>query len=175
MNENAIIFSYDTRVNFIAFWSVIGIGVFVFVMFVVFRYSKMGWSELVGFLLGEYVCILLLLTIFLREVPIYPDGFPKSFWGDKSELSIDIVKERLFNLFMFFPIGLLSCNLFKKHKLFYAIVFGLLFSISIEIIQYALDKGVADIDDVICNGVGLVLGAVLGIFAYRILTKYKRI
>ena len=171
MNGNAIIFSYDTRVNSIAFWSVIGIGAFALFMFVVIRYSKMDWFELLSFLLGEYVCILFLLTIFLRETPIYPDGFPKSFWGDKSELSIDIVKERLFNIVLFFPIGLLSCNLYKKHKLSYTIIFGLLFSISIEIIQYVLNKGVADIDDVICNGAGLMLGAVMGIFVYKMLTK----
>ena len=36
---------------------------------------------------------------------------------------------------------------------------GLFVSVIIEIAQYALNKGVADVEDIICNGIGLFIGA----------------
>lgn len=169
MNGNAIIFSYDTRVDSITFWSVLVGGAFLLATYIVIRRSKMSRLELVGFLLAEYISILLLLTVFFRETPIFPDGFHNSFWGDKSLLTLDIVRERALNMFLFFPIGLLLCNLLKKQKIVISVVLGFILSFFIEILQYYFNKGVADIDDVVFNEVGVMAGALLGLLANRLL------
>ncbi len=170
MNDNAIIFSYDTRVGLWTFWGVIGIGIVLILMYLLFRYSKSRKPELWGFLLAEYVCVFLLLAVFLREVPIYPDGFTKTLWGDKSELVVDVTRESILNILVFIPIGALLCNLFSKNKFVLTTICGLMFSVSIEIIQYILDKGVPDIDDVIFNVVGLLIGAALSLLSNKLQT-----
>jgi len=128
----------------------------------------MSKPELWGFLLAEYVCIFLLLAVFLRETPIYPDGFTKTLWCDKSELIVNATRESIFNILVFIPIGALLCNLFSKNKFVLTTICGLMFSISIEIIQYILDKGVPDIDDVIFNVVGLLIGAALSLLSNKL-------
>ena len=168
MNDNTIVFSYDTRVSLWTFWGVIGIGIFLLLMYFLFRYSKSRKPELWGFLLAEYVCAFLLLAVFLREVPVYPDGFTKTLWGDKSELVVDVTRESIFNILVFIPIGALLYNLFSKNKFVLAAICGLMFSASIEMIQYVLDKGVPDIDDVIFNVVGLLIGAALSLLSNKL-------
>jgi len=170
MNDNAIIFSYDTRVSFWTFWGVIGIGVVLLFLYLLFRHPKMSKPELCGFLLAEYVCIFLLLAVFLRETPIYPDGFTKTLWGDKSELVVNATRESFFNILVFIPIGALLCNLFSKSKFVLTTICGLMLSVSIEIIQYILEKGVSDIDDVIFNVIGLLIGVALSLFSNKLLT-----
>lgn len=167
MNDNAIIFSYDTRVDFWTFWGVIGIGILLLLIYFLFRYSKSRKPELWGFLLAEYVCIFLLLAVFLRETPIYPDGFTKTLWGDKSGLVVNATRESIFNILVFIPIGALLCNIFSKNKFVYTVLLGLMLSVSIEIIQYLLEKGVSDIDDVIFNVIGLLIGVALSLFSNK--------
>ena len=144
MNDNAIIFSYDTRVDFWTFWGVIGIGILLLLIYFLFRYSKSRKPELWGFLLAEYVCIFLLLAVFLRETPIYPDGFTKTLWGDKSGLVVNATRESIFNILVFIPIGALLCNIFSKNK-------------------YFSDS----IDDVIFNVIGLLIGVALSLFSNK--------
>ena len=167
MNDNAIIFSYDTRVDFWTFWGVIGIGILLLLIYFLFRYSKSRKPELWGFLLAEYVCIFLLLAVFLRETPIYPDGFTKTLWGDKSGLVVNATRESIFNILVFIPIGALLCNIFSKNKFVCHVLLGLMLSVSIEIIQYLLEKGVSDIDDVIFNVIGLLIGVALSLFSNK--------
>lgn len=161
MNDNAIIFSYDTRVSFWVFWSIIGFCVVLLLMYILLRYSKMRKPELCGVLLAVYVCAFLLLAVFLREPPVYPDGFTKTLLGDKSELVVDVTRESIFNILIFIPIGVLLYNLFSKNKFVLTTFWGLMFSLLTEMIQYILNKGVPDIDDVICNVEGLLIGAIL--------------
>ena len=106
--------------------------------------------------------------MFLRETPIYPDGFTKTLWGDKSGLVVNATRESIFNILVFIPIGALLCNIFSKNKFVYTVLLGLMFSVSIELIQYILDKGVPDIDDVIFNVVGLLIGVALSLLSNKL-------
>ena len=69
------------------------------------------------------------------------------------------------NIILFIPFGVLLPLAFRVERL--TIVYGCAASILVEIIQLAFAMGAADIDDVILN----TLGAVIGYFAYRIINR----
>lgn len=158
MDDNAIIFSYDTRVNTLAFWSVIGVGALLLIAYIFFRHSKKHVSEFRWLLLTEYVVALLLLTVVFRETPVFPDNFQNTFFANKRELTGNVSAEWLVNVLMFMPIGWLLGSVIKRNRLLISIVIGTTFSLFIETLQFLFNKGVADVEDVVCNTIGLITG-----------------
>ena len=78
---------------------------------------------------------------------------------------IDIIKnksyfelfEKIYNIFMFVPyIFLLGCVLQKRKSL--AIIIGFATTLSIEMIQFITKRGVFDINDIIFNFIGTLIG-----------------
>lgn len=65
------------------------------------------------------------------------------------------------NVFYFTALTMAICVLVKRHKGFWAIGFPVILSISMEYYQYIFHCGDPDIDDVIMNTAGAVLGYVL--------------
>lgn len=79
------------------------------------------------------------------------------------------------NILLFIPFGLIGGLVLKlKNKSCTKIIlYGLLFSIGIEVMQYITGMGRAsDIDDVIFNLAGTLVGYLCSIFAIKIITKY---
>ena len=79
------------------------------------------------------------------------------------------------NILLFIPFGLIGGLVLKlKNKSCTKIIlYGLLFSIGIEVMQYITGMGRAsDIDDVIFNLAGTLVGYLCSIFAIKIVTKY---
>lgn len=65
------------------------------------------------------------------------------------------------NVFYFTALTMAICVLVKRHKGFWAIGFPVILSISMEYYQYIFHCGDPDIDDIIMNTAGAVLGYVL--------------
>ena len=83
--------------------------------------------------------------------------------------NIEILRANFMNIMLFYPSGLSSTLLLKKKSnLVLAFIFVLLFSCGIEAIQYAFLLGYVEIDDVIHNFLGFILGfvAVKGLNLY---------
>ena len=76
---------------------------------------------------------------------------------------------RLFlgNIGWFVPFGFLLPILLKRVSFGKVVVMGFLFSLSIETMQFIFRKGVAELDDLILN----VLGAVIGYLGYKLLAE----
>jgi len=78
------------------------------------------------------------------------------------------IQNILGNIFAFGPLGFLVPILFKKCKKVKNIFFiSVSVSLSIEIVQLLFNIGSCDIDDIILN----VLGAILGFGVYKVLNK----
>lgn len=60
-------------------------------------------------------------------------------------------------LFLFFPFALRA--LLPGLRLYQVIIIGISTSIGIELLQFLFDVGLADINDVIANSVGLLIGS----------------
>lgn len=70
------------------------------------------------------------------------------------------------NVIIFLPFGLLAPLLLKKRER-YAVPCALLFSLCIEVLQFAFALGSSDVDDLICNA----LGAAAGYWLYRFIRR----
>lgn len=76
----------------------------------------------------------------------------------------EIYRAMLMNVFLFFPFGLsFSTALPGKHKTSLKIILttivGCALSIAVEYTQYRYGLGVAEVDDVICNTIGMFFGS----------------
>ena len=79
----------------------------------------------------------------------------------------DDVLQNLKNILFFVPFGLL--HPVKKHIVVF--ITALLFSVLIEVMQYIFALGLCELDDVICN----TLGAMIGFWIWVGLMRVKRV
>lgn len=97
------------------------------------------------------VLILYLILLYFGAVLNRDSGISQTvklelFWGyDQSEESIYI--DKILNIAVFIPIGVLAGIVFKKYRVLKALLVGLLVSLTIELSQLTWKRGVFDIDD----------------------------
>lgn len=108
-------------------------------------------------LLAGYVFLVLCSTIICR------DGYPKVNYNIHPFLYIHsknviIIGERILNIMLFVPIGLLTSVVLNKRRFLKVLASGVCLSGFIELLQLVLRKGVCNIDDVINNVAGCIIG-----------------
>lgn len=62
------------------------------------------------------------------------------------------------NILMFMPFGFLTPLFLRKNKVWQILVYGIIISLTIEVLQVFLAVGTGDIDDVILNAFGTLMG-----------------
>lgn len=67
------------------------------------------------------------------------------------------------NIICFIPIGIFIATK-KKHSFILAIIVGLSVSISIEFFQYMFGNGISELDDILLNTLGVLIGYTVYIF-----------
>lgn len=67
--------------------------------------------------------------------------------------------EILNNIWLFVPFGVILYRLFPKA---WVLLFSILSSALIEVLQYFSGLGLAEVDDVISNGLGGLIGCLIG-------------
>lgn len=89
--------------------------------------------------------------------------------------SFGILKDFILgNIIMFMPVGFFLATLVKKEKKFlFVTLYSCLFSIFIESLQYYNGCGSSDINDVIYNTIGGLLGGTIYIFGELVYKKIK--
>lgn len=81
----------------------------------------------------------------------------------------------LLNVAMFLPLGaLLPLTGKRARRWVWALAAGAGASLCVEALQYALGRGQADVDDLICNVLGTMLGYCLCMLAVRLAEKRRR-
>jgi glycopeptide antibiotics resistance protein len=126
-------------------------------------------------LLVVYVVILLWLVLFKwkfnissivnrrhRSLNLIPFAAPSKVNGRI------IYDEILYNCLFFIPFGLLLNANFKKVRFLPKLVFIMLFSIAVELIQFIFAIGATDITDVITN----TFGGFVGLTLYNLCNRY---
>lgn len=103
------------------------------------------------------------MTIVLKKRFAVPEGFRQSFWGDKAFLIENSLSEVAANVMLFVPIGVLSFCGMRSHWLLKTMAIGLGLSLVIETLQGITQKGVADVNDVVSNCLGVAIGCGLGL------------
>ena len=129
------------------------------------RYGKelpFPWGRVIlYFLLAGYLFVLFCVTLLRRmdgwrEISFHPFRAWREAWNDFSFKSWANV---LLNVGLFVPAGFLMPVLWEKMRKWYRTVPAALgLSLIVELVQLALARGVCDIDDLIANTLGGILG-----------------
>ena len=133
-----------------------------------------GWRLLGKVLLIEYTILLLGGTIIFRqELDFHKYNF-QPFWSYMAILHGDkkLMAENLLNVVAFIPYGSLLCLSFHNMKWGTVLLYALSLPFSIEVLQYVLNRGFSEFDDVFHNAVGCMIG--FGLFKI-IKVLYERI
>ena len=128
------------------------------------------WRWTVASLLLVWGAVILAQTVFIRPVSASePSLIP--FWcyitvlrGGEQEL----LRSAFMNTLMFYPGGLLALSLWGRKYLLPLLGCFAMLSVGIEVLQFLLNVGMAETDDVIHN----VLGAAFGLLAARQYERY---
>lgn len=92
---------------------------------------------------------------------------------------VALVMPMVLNILLFLPWGFLMFIVLDKverptnQSYLLTVLFGLSFSLSVEAWQYFLPTRVTDVNDVIWNGVGVLLGAILGHLRKRVRVAFE--
>lgn len=171
MTDSFRLLSYDTRISTDSFWSLILVDVLVILFFLVLLLPKKKTRLFSLLMIVWYVTNILLVTVFLREKMALSDDMNFSFWQDKSVMIVNKGHEIIANILLFIPLGGFLSSVVKRYRLFVVLLIGISISLLIEYLQYSYNKGVADINDVVCN----VLGLIVGMSLFFVLSKLKDI
>ena len=125
------------------------------VLFIAFKGVRIGlrWSSVL--LLIEYIFLLVCSTFIFRPTGETRQYDFHPFWSyDRPELLV----ENIMNVVVFIPVGILLCVAFKQMTWWKALLIGCSISISIESLQFWFMKGFSEVDDVLHNTVGFLIG-----------------
>lgn len=133
--------------------------------------KKSIWSIIIS---SGLWCIAVAYLFALAKIVVFKNGFTTEFRALNlipfqfildfitAEMSIDVLlKNTLGNIAIFIPMGILLPALFKNVHAKKTVLLCFLISLSIEVSQYIVGLGIADIDDLILNTLGGAVGALL--------------
>ena len=115
-----------------------------------------------------YLFLVVISTIVTRRTTSEQHLVLRPFWTIKTILSAGqtkawLVKEVALNILMLMPVGLLAPVIFEKRNMVKTFLLGVGISVSIEILQLILHRGLAETDDIIFNTFGVIIG--IGVFS----------
>lgn len=118
---------------------------------------KKGLRYSSGLLLVEYVFLLFCSTVIYRTVGETRQYDFHPFWSYKAiqEGREDLLAENIMNVVVFIPVGLLIGKQVSWGK---ALLIGCGISVTIEALQFFLMRGFSEVDDVMHNTVGCLIG-----------------
>lgn len=121
-----------------------------------------------------YILLVVYLTIIFREEMDAYKLSLKPIWIYKS-FNYKRLVEPILNVLLFIPLGFISGAAMKHKSLLRVIILCCSISIGIEFFQLALKRGVCNIDDVIHNTVGSIIGYGLFLLCYLAIDKTKKL
>ena len=163
---------------------------FYFIIFVIIRlcwlllvrHRRTLKSEACVWVFSFYIILLLMLTVF-RDT-YFPWLLTFNFHRSLSDINVVFMKETLKlthgqslldffynslgNVLWFIPFGFLFPTVIQKKSMVGTILAGGCLSVIIESLQFVLETGVSDIDDVFFN----VCGTIIGFILYRIIYRF---
>ena len=137
------------------------------------RACKLSWGKSsAAALAAAYMFIVLTITVFKRGPTDLAKNYFPPFWAyrmilSRSKIARDLAIQIILNIIMLVPIGYLTPFFVDKKP----ILFGVACSVTIELIQLVTRKGYFEIDDIIHNTIGVLIGYV----AYRLMMKMSRV
>lgn len=87
------------------------------------------------------------------------NSYKAAFLNGDTYLCIQI----LLNIFMFIPVGVLGSFAFKRLSQLKAMLWGILLTSSVELLQLVMMRGTFEYDDMLSNSIGTAVGIAVGL------------
>ena len=131
-----------------------------FVISVAITNIKKGFRVTFIAALLEYILLLYSSTIFSRAVQIERKFNFRPLWTYEAILEGEkiYVAEVIMNVVAFIPIGLLLGCSFPSTNWKKVLITACLLSVSVEVLQFCMMRGFSELDDVIHNTLGCIIG-----------------
>ena len=130
------------------------IGVILICIFVVILSLVINRNMNIG-LLFLYIIFIIYMTLLCRNVGA-PNYNLTLFWSYKQFFINDGLRwEIIYNIILFIPLGSILYQLFPRYR---ALLFVFIMSVLVEIIQLFSGIGLCELDDLISNGLGGIVG-----------------
>lgn len=153
---------------------IISVCVCVFAIVSVLFWAKISYSIFVRqssfVLLGGYFFLILCTTIFFREETFEKRYMIRPLWS-YTILYNRLIAQLIMNVIMFIPIGFFLGGVLKKKHIWYALEIGFFLSFFIELTQLITTRGVFNVDDIIHNILGCVIGFSLFVLCYKLIRR----
>ena len=121
-------------------------------------------------LLMGYVFLVFCTTIFFREETFEKRYYLHPLWS-YSVLYNKLLAQIIMNVILFVPIGFFAGGALKKKHIWNALGFGFVLSLFIEVTQLISTRGVFNVDDIIHNTLGCVLGFLCFVLCYKMIKR----
>lgn len=121
-------------------------------------------------LLMGYIFLVLCTTVFYREETFEKRYYIHPLWS-YGVLYNKLLAQIFMNILLFIPIGFFAGGVLKKKHIWNAFVFGFILSLFIEVTQLITTRGVFNVDDIIHNTLGCVIGFSFFVFCYKVLKR----
>ena len=131
------------------------------VVLIIALYGVMrGWRKIAGLVLAEYVFLIYCSTVIFRTYSEFRGHDFTPFWSYVAiyEGKVQYLPENIMNGLVFVPLGILLGCTFMRLTWWKALLVGCCLSMTIEAIQYIFQRGFSEVDDVIHNTLGCVIG-----------------
>lgn len=149
---------------------IIGCGIFF-----KFRGLNEGLKYSVWLTLLGYTFVVLCTTVLFRSHSLDAGLELMPFWSYLAYFKGEdesLLLENIMNVIVFIPIGLLLAYVLVKNSFWKAVIFACILSISIEVMQLVTRNGFCEIDDVIHNTLGCVIGYGLFCLVRKLFNRY---
>lgn len=139
------------------------LGIFVcgLIVLLAVKGTRDGWRWSAGLLFVEYVVLIYCSTVIFRESGSKTGHDFMPFWSYGAILRGEdyrLLPENVMNVVVFVPVGVLLGAAFRSMTWKKALLIGGAMSVLIEVMQFVLKRGFAEVDDVMHNTVGCVIG-----------------
>lgn len=129
------------------------------VIFIAWKGFKIGFRYSAVLLLIEYIFLLFCSTVIFRPTGEARQYDFHPFW---SYARPELLVENIMNVIVFIPVGMILGSLLRvKGSCLVVLLIGCSISVTIETLQFCFMKGFSEVDDVMHNTLGCILGYLL--------------
>ena len=168
-NEFPFIFVLRVGISAVLLFTLVSLGLVLYKHSII---NKIQRNSII--LLSSYTVALLYFTVFGRysqsyyryEIDVFA-SYRKLF----ENFDTYVFKQIILNLLMLIPVGFLLCVIIKsKFKYLWAMVISFILTVLVEVLQFVSRCGTFEVDDLINN----MIGAVIGIAIYAVLKSLNK-
>lgn len=143
------------------------------ILFLVWKGVKKGLLLSAWLFFFDYILLIICSTVVFRQYSEKKTVELRLFWSFDRAMHGEpyLFYENIMNIVVFVPIGYILCSLLPLSKWWITVIIGMSLSVMIELMQLGFHRGLCELDDVIHNTVGCLVGVLIACLI-KVIAKY---